>query len=233
MHSVPWVIAHRGDHRAATENSLAAFDAAIAGGCDLIETDFRRCLDGIVAWHDPTAAGQPISGLTRHQIRDRTGILPPLLDDVVERCRGYIGLDIELKEDGLEAEVLAAVTPFFSPAQYVISSFRSSVLRSVRDLDDATRTGLLTARGIVPDPRTATDVLAAVKECGADYVIPDVLDHELTAVATETGTGLIVWNANTGDEIIGALKLPSVTGVITDSPHLMRMAPAAARPSPY
>ena len=109
MQTFPWVIAHRGDHRDATENSLAAFDAAISGGCDLIETDFRRCLDGIVAWHDPTAAGEPISALTRRGIRDRTGTLPPFLDDVIERCRGHIGLDLELKEDGLEAEVLAEI----------------------------------------------------------------------------------------------------------------------------
>lgn len=218
------MIAHRGDHRAATENSLAAFDAAVSGGCDLIETDFRRCLDGIVAWHDATAAGQPISGLTRHEIRDRTGILPPCLDDVIERCRGSIGLDLELKEDGLAAEVLAAVTPFFRPPEYFISSFRTSVLEAVRDLGAGARTGLLTARGITADPRPADGILATVKECGADYVIPDMLDHELIKLAADTGTGLIVWNANTGDEISEVLSLPAVAGVITDSPHLLRRA---------
>jgi hypothetical protein len=40
-----------------------------------------------------------------------------------------------------------------------------------------------------------------------------------------------LWNANTDNDITGALKLPSVTGVITDSPHLMRTA-LTARPSP-
>jgi glycerophosphoryl diester phosphodiesterase len=232
VQSAPWVIAHRGDHRAATENSLAAFDAAITGGCDLIETDFRRCLDGIVAWHDATAGGEPISGLTRRQIRDRTGILPPYLDDVIERCRGHIGLDLELKEPGLEAEVLAAITPFFGPSEYFISSFRTSVLSAVRDLDASARTGLLAARGVADDPRPAGDILAAAENCGAGYVIPDALDRELIKLATDTSTGLIVWNANTGDEISEALSLPAVAGVITDSPHLMGMA-LTARPSPH
>jgi glycerophosphoryl diester phosphodiesterase len=226
--AIPWVIAHRGDHRQDTENSLAAFDAAIRAGCDLIETDFRRCRDGIVAWHDADAGGRPVSSMSRREIRDQTGVLPPYLDDVVERCRGYIGLDLELKEDGLEAEVLDAVTPFFSPAEYFISSFHPTVLRAVRDLGTATRTGLLAARGVVPDPRPAGDILAAVQACGADYVIPDAHDHELIALATDSGTGLILWKANTEDQISEALKLPSVTGVITDSPHLMRHSLRAA-----
>lgn len=217
-------IAHRGLWRSggAPENSLAAFDAAISGGCDLIETDFRRCLDGIVAWHDPTAGGEPISALTRHQIRDRTGILPPFLDDVIERCRGHIGLDLEIKEDGLAAEVLAAVTPFFGPQEYFISSFRTSVLQDVRDLGAGARTGLLAARGVTLDPRPASDILATAQDCGASYVIPDAHDHELIKLATDTSTGLIIWNANTGDEISEALSLPAVVGVITDSPQLMR-----------
>jgi glycerophosphoryl diester phosphodiesterase len=224
VQNVPWVIAHRGDHREATENSLAAFDAAISIGCDLIETDFRRCRDGIVAFHDAVVDGRPISELTRREIRERAGVLPPCLDDVIERCRGHIGLDLEIKEDGLETEVLAAVTPFFDPSQYVISSFRTSVLRTIRDLDAAAPTGLLAARGVARDPRSASDILAAAADCGTNYVIPDAFDHELIKLATDASTGLILWNANTGDQISEALSLPAVTGVITDSPQLMRQS---------
>ncbi|MEP7023031.1 MAG: glycerophosphodiester phosphodiesterase [Actinomycetota bacterium] len=228
---IPWVIAHRGDHRQAAENSLASFDAAISGGCDMIETDLRRCRDGIVAHHDACVGDRPISSMSRREIRDETGVLPPALDDVVERCRGYIGLDLELKEEGLEAEVLAAVTPFFGPSQFFISSFKAAILRTVRNLHGATRTGLLSARGVAaltppgapsPDPRSADDILAARHACGADYLIPDALDHELIAAAADTGTALILWNANTDEQINEALGLPVVTGVITDSPHLMR-----------
>jgi glycerophosphoryl diester phosphodiesterase len=222
VQTFPRVIAHRGDHRAATENSLAAFDAAISGGCDLIETDFRRCRDGIVAFHDAAAGGRRIAELTRREIRDQTGVLPPFLDDVIERCRGHIGLDLELKEDGLEAEVLAAVTPFFGPAEFVISSFRPSVLQAVRDLDGTARTGLLTARGITADPRAAGDILAAAEDHGAGYVIPDVLDQELIKLAADSGKGVIVWHANTKAEISEALSLPAVEGVITDRPQVVR-----------
>jgi glycerophosphoryl diester phosphodiesterase len=226
----PWVIAHRGDHRQAAENSLAAFDAAIRGGCDMIETDLRRCRDGIVMFHDAQAGGHPLAALSRREIRDATGVLPPGLDDVVERCRGYIGLDLELKEEGLEAEVLDAVVPFFGPSEFLISSFRTEILRTVRRLDGVIRTGLLSARGLAglrrssgfsPDLSTADGILAAMRECGADYLIPDALDDELITHAADAGTALILWDANTADRINAALSLPTVTGVITDRPDLM------------
>ena len=41
------VIAHRGDHAAVPENTLAAFEAAIMVGVNGIETDVRISLDGV------------------------------------------------------------------------------------------------------------------------------------------------------------------------------------------
>jgi glycerophosphoryl diester phosphodiesterase len=232
------VIAHRGDHRQAAENSLAAFDAAIRTGCDLIETDLRRCRDGIVMVHDAQAAGRPVAALTRREIRDATGSLPPFLDDVVERCRGHIGLDLELKEEGLEAEVLDAVTPFFAPAQFLVSSFRPEILRAVRSRNPSVRTGLLSARGLAPllrsrglgsDPRPAGEILAAMRDCGADYLLPDALDDELITHAAGSGTDLILWYANTAGQLSRAMSQPAVAGVITDRPDLMRRSPTLGR----
>jgi glycerophosphoryl diester phosphodiesterase len=48
-------IAHRGDPRAARENTLPAFAAAAAAGADWVELDLRRTRDGeIVVLHDQT-----------------------------------------------------------------------------------------------------------------------------------------------------------------------------------
>jgi glycerophosphoryl diester phosphodiesterase len=232
----PWVIAHRGDHRQAPENSLAAFGAAIRGGCDMVETDLRRCRDGIVVWHDAQVGGRSVASMSRRDIRDVTGILPVRLDEVVERCRGAIGLNLELKEAGLEAEVLDAVLPCFGRSQYLLSSFRPEVLRTVRGLAADARTGLLSARGLAgllrsrglePDPRSAAAILAAMRECAADFLIPDALDRELIDRADAVGAPLILWYANTGDQIREALGRPSAAGVITDSPHLMQQALAS------
>lgn len=50
------VIAHRGDHTQAPENTLEALRNAIAEGADYVETDLRTTKDGhIVIMHDSTA----------------------------------------------------------------------------------------------------------------------------------------------------------------------------------
>jgi glycerophosphoryl diester phosphodiesterase len=236
-----WVIAHRGDHGVEPENSLAAFAAAIHGGLDLIETDLRRCRDGVVVVHDAHAGGRPVASMSRREIRDETGVLPAGLDDVVELCRGRIGLDLELKEPGLEAEVLDAVTPFFRPAEYFISSFDAEVLAAVRNLDGDVRTGLLSARGLAalpgldgagpdgarpdgagPDARSAGDLLALMRAVDADYLLPDAVDRELIALGAAAGATLIPWYVNTADQVSETLSLPAVAGAITDCPYLMR-----------
>jgi glycerophosphoryl diester phosphodiesterase len=49
-------IAHRGDSSSAPENTIAAFDAAVAAGSDLIEIDLRIAADGVVVvMHDGSA----------------------------------------------------------------------------------------------------------------------------------------------------------------------------------
>ena len=47
-----FIAAHRGDSRAAPENTLAAFESAIAAGSDLIELDVHLTADGEVVAND-------------------------------------------------------------------------------------------------------------------------------------------------------------------------------------
>ena len=50
---LPWVIAHRGHSAGYPENTLPAFKAALAAGCDGIETDVQLTADGEpVLFHD-------------------------------------------------------------------------------------------------------------------------------------------------------------------------------------
>lgn len=53
----PLAIAHRGDHRHHTENTLPAIEAAIRGGADMVEVDVQLTADGaVVVHHDRTFA---------------------------------------------------------------------------------------------------------------------------------------------------------------------------------
>jgi glycerophosphoryl diester phosphodiesterase len=223
------VIAHCGDHRHAPKNSLAAFYAAAQAGFDMIETDLRRCRDGIVVHHDEFVAGQPVAELTRRQIQDMSGQLPPLLEDVVECCRGRIAMDLELKEPGLEAEVVESVSEL-EPGAWLVSSFSLDVLVGVRSLAPDAVTALLSMRGLAeqlasqgisPDERGLAMLTGAVEEGVVDYLAPDVRDAELLAAAAQGSLPVLVWYANDAPSIRLALANSSVRGVITDQPALL------------
>src|SRR5213595_2727584 len=51
------ICAHRGDSAQLPDNSLAAFEAAIALGADMIEADVRLAGNTLVLSHDPAPAG--------------------------------------------------------------------------------------------------------------------------------------------------------------------------------
>ena len=63
------VIAHRGYHAKISENTPAAFEAAVALGVDGIETDVRICRDGsMVLIHDRVISGKAVVDLTHSEL---------------------------------------------------------------------------------------------------------------------------------------------------------------------
>lgn len=111
------VIAHRGAHAAAPENSLAAIQAAVAMGAAAVEIDIRRTADGVpVLMHDDTldrttdargAVRETTAGnLTFVRLRGPDGVLtdepPPTLADALDAARGRIWLMLDSKVDALE-----------------------------------------------------------------------------------------------------------------------------------
>jgi glycerophosphoryl diester phosphodiesterase len=149
-------LAHRGDWRVASENTLAAFEAALANpACDGLEFDVRAASDGVpVACHDETllrVQGRPerLDELPSAKLFD-LGV--PTLEDVLRVAGPRPFLDVELKVDPgpVVVEVLAAGRgPELHNA--VISSFDHAALAAVgrraptwprwlntRVLDDAT-----------------------------------------------------------------------------------------------
>ena len=118
------VIAHRGAHTQAPENTLAAFRKAIELGCDFVEMDIRQTKDGaLVIMHDATVdrttngAGK-VEDMTLSRIRDLdvgmnrgkewAGEKVPTFDDALALCRGKIKVYVHNK-CGSPAKVMAAI----------------------------------------------------------------------------------------------------------------------------
>jgi glycerophosphoryl diester phosphodiesterase len=102
-------IAHRGHSSAVPENTLAAFDQALAAGVDLVEVDVRLSRDGVaVCCHDADLArmaGSPalIAQLDERQLRGVAligGGSIPSFAEVVDLVRGRAGLMLDVKVPG-------------------------------------------------------------------------------------------------------------------------------------
>jgi glycerophosphoryl diester phosphodiesterase len=100
------IVAHRGEHdnRLTFENTLAAFDAAVAAGVWGIEFDIRWTQDREpVVIHDPglqRVFGVPltVAGATRAELRQRCPHVP-FLSEVIRRYGGKVHLMVEVKQE--------------------------------------------------------------------------------------------------------------------------------------
>jgi len=217
------VAAHRGVASGAAENTIAAFTNAIDVGADMIEFDVRRTRDGeLIAFHDALAGGKPVSGLTRDEIQAAAGVRPPLLAEVLRTCAGRIRLDVELKEDGYVAEVMAVLRAGFDPAQMVVTSFLPDVVAQAKDAFPEVKTGLL-----VGDGGPLTDVPARLRELfpvglarqvRADYLAPNYRLAAFGVVRRAAAAGLpcLLWTVNSPDLIGKYAADPRVAVIITD-----------------
>jgi glycerophosphoryl diester phosphodiesterase len=209
----PSVIAHRGVWGAGVpENSLAAFEQAIDLGADMIEFDVRRTRDReLILFHDADLAGAPVASLTRPEIEDLTGVLPPLLEEALELARGRIALDVELKEDGYVDEVAVLLSGFAgSGGDLIVTSFLDLVLARLTELTPQL------SRGLVLKDSTER-ALERANACGATIVLPKMWLVNEASLAEISGAGLtvIVWDFMVSEHA-ALLSDTRVSGVITD-----------------
>ncbi len=165
----PVVFGHRGASQYAPENTMAAFDLAVKQGAPAIELDTMLTKDGVpIVIHDHTlerttnGSGE-IGQKTAHEIReldagshfspDFRDEKVPLLEEVLERFRDGILINIELKNyhtpgDRLAGIVYEMVGDHGLCDRVIFSSFLPRNLRILRSLGAETKTALLTPGGI-------------------------------------------------------------------------------------
>lgn len=220
------VIAHRGARGHAPENTLAAFDRALALGAKWVELDVQwhdgklwvfhdlrleRCTDGRgwLADHDAAALRRLDAG---------RGEKIPWLSEVLDRIDRRMGVNIELKTaDGtaaaVAAELRACLARGWQPGQFQVSSFHLPELREFRRLLPEVPLGVLLAG--VP-----LDLAAAVSELGAAVcsLALDFADPALIADAHARGAKVFVYTVNEPDDI-ARMKALGVDGIFTDYPE--------------
>ncbi len=201
--SQPLLLGHRGARLCAPENTFAAFDQALAHGCDGFELDVRRTSDGrAFICHDARFCGRKIatasySDLTRHrQTRTAKRGAPPLspesfpcIEDVLQRYAAQAFLDIELKDSGLESAITVALRAHPPHRGYVVSSFLPEVIATVRRQDAGIPLGFICDRPLDLQKWAVLPV---------GYVMPhrSLVSRRLIEELHAAGKQVFVWTVN-------------------------------------
>ena len=212
MISRPLLLGHRGACRYAPENTIEAFDLALAHGCDGFEFDVRRTCDArSVICHDPKLHHHPVAESAYTDLQSLVRSLA-CLEDVLARYAGRAFLDIELKVPQLEDALITAWHER-APCDGVVSSFLSDVLDGVRARDP------LVARGFLFDQGEGLMRWAALD---VQYVLPhhSLVSRELVDDVHAAGRKIMVWTVNQEREM-RELAAMGVDGIISDDTRLL------------
>ncbi|MGE0608789.1 MAG: glycerophosphodiester phosphodiesterase [Pirellulales bacterium] len=211
------VIAHRGFHAEAPENTLAAFEAARRLGVDGIETDLRISADGAtVLYHDRVAPdGRPICAVTRAELAQQAGYAVPTLDEALQQSAAGLWL-LEVKTPDAAPAAVAAVRRYGATHRLVVISFWHTVVRQVASQVEGDYGVLMChrpcdARALYPDWSRG------VKTIVWHY---EFLDAEVLAQARSAGLRSFVYGVETAAEHQQCVDW-GLDGVITDHPPLL------------
>ena len=219
----PLLLGHRGARRASRENTLAAFDLALAHGCDGFEFDVRRTRDGhSIVCHDPQLAQLEIADSEYRNLVEAwrsqadngaNEFCPPTLPGVLFRFAATAFLDIELKVPGLEESVLEALRVKPPQRGYCVSSFLPEVLTRMRELDADVPLGLICDKPLQLARWPALPVSALFLHYN---LITAKLLRELRAV----GKQVFAWTVNDAPRM-RTLAAMGIDGIISDDTQLL------------
>jgi len=217
----PLVVGHRGAAAVAPENTRAALEAGIASGADLVEFDVSP---GLLLAH--SEAERPDEVLT--------------LDQAVELLAASgVGLQVDVKLPGYEADVVAAIDRHGVWQRTLVSTAYAATSRRVVQLAP----GLPVAIGYPRDrlgvsgirwPQALQRSGAAALRAAMPLRIPVLLrqsrattlslHHTLCsraaiAAAHRAGAAVLAWTANDPDAVT-RLTNTGVDGIVSDDPEM-------------
>lgn len=201
---------------APAENSLAAFQYALAHGCDGVEFDVRFTSDRRSALcHDPKIGRREIAS-TEYSGLERRQVPMACLEDVLAGFGGTAYLDIELKVGGQEEAITAAIKAHPPVRGFVVSSFLPEVLRRLHELDPSLPLGYICkhAAEIKRWPKLPISVFIPQYKLVSRTVVDEV--HA-------AGLKLFTWTVNHQRDLV-RLADCGVDGLISDDPKLLRRA---------
>lgn len=218
----PLRIGHRGAAGHAPENTLAALGLAIQLGVDMVEFDVQRSADGeLVLFHDQTVdrttnGEGSVESLPLTVLRGLDaggGEQIPLLAEALACLNGRAGAMIELKVEGIAADVCATVKASDFQGPVIYASFFHEELLTVRSLmSDAPTLALIEGAPVQP---TAFVIDAQATHAGLAL---DCVTPTLVQALQAKGIKVFVYTVDEPEDI-ARMKRLSVDGIISNFPE--------------
>ncbi len=234
----PIIFAHRGASAHAPENTLAAFELALAQGADGIELDVKLSADGhVVVIHDPTTdrttgARGRVKDLSLAELRglnagsfysaNFSAEKIPMLEEVFEAFGKKIFINVELTNyntprDHLVESVCMLVKKFNVQKHVMFSSFYASNLSKARSYLPEVPCGLLAFNGLL-GAWARSFGFAFGKYAALHPYLKDVTPQQVQRVHRLKGR-VHVWTVN-AEEDMRRLFGWGVDAIFTDDPQL-------------
>jgi len=234
----PRVIAHRGYRRKYPENTLAAFQAAVAAGAEMIELDvmFSRDRKPVVI-HDPTLERTTnghgaVSDYTMEELKNLDAgswfdakfadqRLPEPFE-VLDLVNNRTGVNIEIKAnayehhhppDAIERQIVELVKDKKMQDSVLVSSFEIDILVQIASMDDPPAIALISK---TPASKRIVDICSHLKMYSWHPNQLIVTPHQVNRMHA-AGLKVFAYNVNTYEEYAKMIDM-KVDGVITDDP---------------
>lgn len=207
------VYAHRGSSRSHPENTMEAFEAAIAEGADGIETDLRLTMDGeIVLCHDPKFHRAEISSTsfsTLRSIAASHGGNLPSLSDLLDLATGKTSLNLEIKDPAVVGHLSRHKRLI---ADCLFTSFHAEAWTGVRWAWPAFKVGPVLDRWGKVEMEAVERLKPDAVSLKASLWSPAALDF-----CGRAGADLLLWVVNDPTDALLA-RTAGVQGIFTDEP---------------
>ena len=249
----PLAIAHQGGRGLWPENTLYAFEQAVALGVDVLEMDLRSTADGsIIVMHDgnvdrTTDGAGPVSELTLERVRALdagyrfededgqfrfrgAGLRVPRLEEVLERFPDT-GLNLEMKDFRPEAarRFCSLLRASGRTERVLVASFGYPSMRAFRDACPEVATSATLREGLLFYYANRVGLGSLYRSPAVAFEFPEyfgdihVIQPSFLQLARSVNVRVQVWTVNDVEDMKRLLGM-GVDGIVTDYPdRLLRL----------
>jgi len=236
-------VAHRGGGRLAPEESLEAYQNALAVGADMLEMDLHATLDGVVVLHHDdtvdriTDGAGKIEEMTFEELRALDagyrftpdggqtypyrgqGVRVATFREVLEAFPTAIfSAEIKQSDPPIVDAVLEILADTGMEERVILVSFFDAVVKEIREKNPRIVTGAATGEMVLFSTLTEADYADYEPPCPY-FQLPGI-EPELLTLAHELGVKVQIWTINDAAEMRSWIGM-GVDAVMTDDPALL------------